>query len=241
LKRERKKERKQLERAEREGGTKDKEGSSGAATPGGVAAAGTSGDGSVPAAATERGEGATSPATLRSGKATPEVPLAPPRDDGVTSPATESTGGRTPTSRRPPRNPWTIFMRMHVPANEQEVRDFFGDAKAGITRVNYPSNFPGRQQKMAYVEFGDEEAMKAGLQKQGEKLNDNIPELKQATDKESRNVENGGTPRGFGGRGRGGRGTFAARGFAAAGLTRGTPSERGRPNGEEAHKPADAS
>lgn len=37
-----------------------------------------------------------------------------------------------------------------------------------ITRINYPQNFPGRQQKMVYVEFGDEEAMKAGLQRQGE-------------------------------------------------------------------------
>lgn len=35
-------------------------------------------------------------------------------------------------------------------------------------RITYPANFPGRQQKMCYVEFGDEEAMKAGLDKQGQ-------------------------------------------------------------------------
>lgn len=58
-------------------------------------------------------------------------------EDGVMSPATESTGARTPTSRRPARNPWTIFMRLQVPANEQEVRDFFGDAKNGVSRARY--------------------------------------------------------------------------------------------------------
>ena len=50
-----------------------------------------------------------------------------------------------------------------------------------------------------------------------QKLNGAIPEVKQATDKESRNAE--ALRGGFTGRGRG-RGAFAARGFAAAGLTR---------------------
>jgi hypothetical protein len=36
-----------------------------------------------------------------------------------------------------------------------------------ITRVNLPSSF-GSRAKLAYVEFGDEEAMKAGLEKHGE-------------------------------------------------------------------------
>ena len=108
---------------------------------------------------------------------------------------------------------------------------------------------------MVYVEFGDEEAMKAGLERSGQvclcpttprdpsvrthdilqKYKDTFPEVKQATDKESRNAENGGPFRGgpFG-RGRGGRG-FAARGFAAAGLTRGgAPGEQKKPNGDAA-------
>lgn len=34
--------------------------------------------------------------------------------------------------------------------------------------MNYPSNFAGRNGKMCYVEFGDEEAMKAGLAKNGQ-------------------------------------------------------------------------
>lgn len=132
----------------------------------------------------------------KSGKATPEVHIPDAgtsaeggrTDDGVVSPVADSTGVRTPTSRKPPRNPWTIFMRMPNPANEAEVREFFGNAKEGvcefpysyhgqyinvcryiqITRINYPSNFAGRGQKMCYIEFGDEDAMKAGLAKNGE-------------------------------------------------------------------------
>lgn len=37
-----------------------------------------------------------------------------------------------------------------------------------IIRVSYPQNFAGRNLKMCYVEFGDEDAMKSGLAKQGE-------------------------------------------------------------------------
>ncbi|KAL7281972.1 hypothetical protein ACG7TL_003439 [Trametes sanguinea] len=226
-KRERKKERKQQERAEREAAAAaEKEGgtASGAASP------------AQPRAEVDLNS--PPPQGPKSGKATPEVSTAGgagvgsggenKAEDGMLSPATESTGTRTPTSRRPARNPWTIFMRMANPASESEVRDFFGDAKDGIIRVSYPSNFAGRNQKMCYIEFGDEEAMKAGLAKQGEKLNDSVPELKQATDKESRVAENG--HRGsFTGRGRG-RGGFAARGFASAGLTRG--GAPGRANGD---------
>ncbi|KAI0346940.1 hypothetical protein BDW22DRAFT_1351248 [Trametopsis cervina] len=211
-KRERKKERKQLERAERDAAGK--------------------GDGQESPSPSERNEvdiSSPPPQSAKSGKNTPDVAegkVAP--EDGLQSPATESTGARTPTSRRPPRNPWTLFMRLPNPASEGEIRDFFGEAKSGIIRVNYPNNFPGKSGKMAYVEFGDEEAMKAGLEKRADKLNDAIPEVKQATDRETRNAEGGGGFRGgmFGGRSRG-RGGFAARGFAAAGLTRG-----GRANGD---------
>ncbi|PCH41644.1 hypothetical protein WOLCODRAFT_137517 [Wolfiporia cocos MD-104 SS10] len=225
LKRERKKERKQQERAEREA-AKDREGGSKPGTP-------------LP-------EGASSPPPQnKSGKATPDVSgeLKVP-EDGAVSPQADSTGARTPTGRRPPRNPWTIFMRMPNPADEQQVRDFFGDAKDGIIRINYPLNTAGRAQKMVYVEFGDEEGMKAGLTKQGESLNDAVPELKQATDKESRASENGGSWRGYNSRGRGGRGGFAYRGLAQAGLSRGTPFNK-RANGDapptEAPKPSEGS
>ncbi|KAH8106343.1 hypothetical protein BXZ70DRAFT_1061702 [Cristinia sonorae] len=209
-KKERKKEKKQLEKAEREAASK------GAAS------------GQTSPQTGEREDAA--PQEPQSGKATPEVPSSASEakqfEDGLASPDTESNGARTPTSRRAQRNPWTIFMRLGVPANEQEIREFFGEAKGGITKVSYPMTFHGKQQKMAYVEFGDEESMKAGLEKHAEKLKDTVPEVKQATDKESRNAD--GAPRG-GFRGRGGRGGgFAARGFAAAGLT------RPRTNGESA-------
>ncbi|KAK0242204.1 hypothetical protein EDD85DRAFT_876574 [Armillaria nabsnona] len=143
-----------------------------------------------------------------------------PNDEAIKSPVTESSGARTPQRNKPQRNPWTIFMRFSVPANEVEVRDFFGDAKDGITRITFPvGKFNNRMQKIAYIEFGDEEAMKAGLEKHAEKLKDTIPEVKQATDKETRQSESAShRGRGSGGRGRGGG--FAARGFAAAGLTR---------------------
>ena len=130
-KRERKKERKQLERAEREAaaavGTGSKD--DGAAT------------GSPQNARAEID--LSSPPPNKSGKATPEVGNAVAgssgegrTDDGVMSPATESTGARTPTSKRPARNPWTIFMRMMNPANESEVREFFGDAKDGVSSAS---------------------------------------------------------------------------------------------------------
>ncbi|KAF5321479.1 hypothetical protein D9619_001120 [Psilocybe cf. subviscida] len=150
-------------------------------------------------------------------------------DSGVKSPEAGSTGARTPKTGKPPRHPWTIFMRMPatVQAVEGEIRDFFGDAKDGITKVNLPHAFAGKP-KLAYIEFGDEEAMKAGLEKHAETFKDTTPEVKQATDRESRGE---GPFRGFGGRGRGRGGPgggYAARGLSAAGLTRGSP----RGNGE---------
>ncbi|KAJ3486069.1 hypothetical protein NLJ89_g11845 [Agrocybe chaxingu] len=80
-----------------------------------------------------------------------------------------STGTRTPKTGKPPRNPWTIFMRMapHTQVVESEIREFFGEAKDGITKVNMPHPFAGKP-RLAYVEFGDEEAMKAGLEKHAE-------------------------------------------------------------------------
>jgi hypothetical protein len=110
----------------------------------------------------------------KSGKATPTSN--PPEastsaadlDSELKSPATESTGGaRTPTSKRGQKNPWTIFMRMSVTATEGELREFFGEAKEGIIRVNFPQTYAGRA-KIAYIEFGDEEAMRAGLEKHAE-------------------------------------------------------------------------
>lgn len=71
-------------------------------------------------------------------------------------------------------------MRMQVGANEAEIREFFKEHGAGvgstdrvafnvlrhsqIIRVSYPQNPTGKAQRIAYVEFGDEEAMKAALE-----------------------------------------------------------------------------
>jgi predicted phosphodiesterase len=124
-----------------------------------------------------------------------------------------SGGNRTPTRPKPQRNPWTLFMRMTISANEAELREYYGEAASGITRISYPSSFAGRNQKIAYVEFGDEDAMRAGLENRAAKLKETIPDVVQATDRETRQAESQGR-----GRGRG-RGSFVARGFAAAGLT----------------------
>ncbi|KAH7888130.1 hypothetical protein F5I97DRAFT_1865837 [Phlebopus sp. FC_14] len=164
----------------------------------------------------------------KSGKATPvpdEVAKAPTPDvleTELKSPTTDSAGTRTPTRR--PRTSFTLFVRLQAPANESELRGFFGGEQSGITRVIYPNNMHGRNQKLAYVDFADDEAMKAGLEKNNEKINDASAEVKIATDREDRADRGGG--RG-GSRGRGGRGGYAARNLAAAGLTRGS-----RVNGE---------
>ncbi|KAJ3856184.1 hypothetical protein EV368DRAFT_32987 [Lentinula lateritia] len=157
--------------------------------------------------------------------------------DQLKSPAsvtgTLSGGVRTPKSARPPRNPWTIFMRMNAAMTENELREFYAQGVkegGGVTKVHFPNTTgAGRAQKLAYVEFGDEETMKRGLERSGQSLNGSIPELKQATDRETREREQrerAASHGSFRGRGRGGGG-FASRGLAAAGLTRGG----GRGNG----------
>lgn len=63
--------------------------------------------------------------------------------DGIMSPRTDSTGARTPTSKRAPRNPWTLFIRLPVPADETALRDFFQDAKDGVCIYSCKSRGPG--------------------------------------------------------------------------------------------------
>lgn len=105
-------------------------------------------------------------------------------------------------------------------------------------KIPYVNHGPNKSQRhIAYVEFGDEEAMKAALASKGEvctlfssytflftplqKLRDTTPHVSVADE----NREPGG-----GGRGRG-RGGFAMRGLAAAGLGR-QSSGRGKPADE---------
>ncbi|KAJ7033449.1 Ser/Thr protein phosphatase [Mycena alexandri] len=160
-----------------------------------------------------------------------------PAADGeeLKSPVTD--GVRTPKTGRPPtRNPWTIFMKMSasISVADADIKEFFADAKGGITKITLPAVYPGRPQRVGYIEFGDEEAMRAGLEKHLPKIKDTVPEVKQATDNRP---ERGDAPhrvgpgRGRGGRGGGGGGGFASRGFAAAGLTRGAPRAGGDAGG----------
>jgi hypothetical protein len=55
-------------------------------------------------------------------------------DTGALSPGGETGGALTPVSRRGSRNPWTLFVKhLPVPVTEDEIRDFFGDAKSGVS------------------------------------------------------------------------------------------------------------
>lgn len=165
------------------------------------------------------------------------TPAAAPSDE-MTSPSA-SVGAGTPTHTRPPRNPWTLFFRTAADggADEGQIRTFFSeDTRGGIIRVNYPPSFAGREKRIAYIEFGDEEAMSKALAAHAEvspsavdtearahttsqKIGDVVPEISVAKDRAEREAAGD-----YRGRGRGrGRGGFAARGFAAAGLTRGGP------------------
>ncbi|KZT50661.1 hypothetical protein CALCODRAFT_504476 [Calocera cornea HHB12733] len=186
----------------------------------------------TPAASTSAPETVASPAPA-------EAASPGPGKDGASS-----AGGRTPTTRRPPRNPYTLFMNKinDLPVTEAEIRDFFGEAKSGITFVKIPVHHHTRQQKgFAYVEFGDEDAMKAGLEKHVEKLKTSTPRVVIAEHREP--VDNDGpTPppaaRGggpFRGAGRGGRGGFARNTVAAAAAAAAGPAGRpaGRGKGSE--------
>ena len=53
-------------------------------------------------------------------------------ETGVGSPSADSTGTRTPTSKRTYKRSWTLFVRLQAPANEMEVRDFFGGEQSGV-------------------------------------------------------------------------------------------------------------
>jgi hypothetical protein len=74
--------------------------------------------------------------------------LAPPSSvaaDGPvpdpTSPVAEtaSGGSQTPIGRKGSRNPWTLFVKhLPVPVAEEEIREFFGEAAAGVsTKLNF--------------------------------------------------------------------------------------------------------
>jgi hypothetical protein len=78
------------------------------------------------------------PQLSQSGKSTPIPEVSTPditkeNEGDSKSPTTENTGVRTPTTRKSQRNPWTLFMKMTVSASENELREFFGEAKSGVS------------------------------------------------------------------------------------------------------------
>jgi hypothetical protein len=85
--------------------------------------------------------GASSPAQPPSSATLPDLNKAGgPEGEEIKSPLTDGSGGaRTPRGTKPPRNPWTIFMRMNVGANEAELREFFGTAKDGVSSPSQSS------------------------------------------------------------------------------------------------------
>jgi len=157
-----KKERKDRERAEGKNEAKEK----GASTPEDKPELAVTAPSPAPASAPSS---AAAPEP-KSGKATPEVPVTDAREE-MKSPTTDSTGARTPTSKRPQRHPWTLFVKLTQQSTEAEVKSFFGGEAAGVTKVSYIANRGSphhRARPFAYVEFGDAETMKAGLEKDGE-------------------------------------------------------------------------
>lgn len=107
-------------------------------------------------------------------------------------------------------------MKVPPPTTESEVREFFNDAKDGITKVSMPAAHVNRPTRVVYIEFGDEDAMKEGLSKHAEKLRDMEPRVVVAEDR----TDGPGSHGTLRGRGRGRGGGFAHRGLAAAGLTK---------------------
>ncbi|KAG9125284.1 hypothetical protein FRC07_008245 [Ceratobasidium sp. 392] len=137
--------------------------------------------------------------------------------DVVKSQDGRSTGAQTPPTIGPRRHPWTLYVRpLPIPVSEDELREFFKDAVEGITSIKIPIDFKQPQQPQrgfVYVEFTDEDAMRVGLEKHGDAIQNTKPnvEISNPTEHTSSFRGRGGPGRGgFGGRrGRGGGGPGA--------------------------------
>lgn len=108
---------------------------------------------------------------------------------------TSGTDGRkSPSGPRAgkARNPFTLYisqLKEALPVSEEEIRNYFGPAAAGIAGIKLvydkphrrttssgkeEPEQPRRQRPFAYVEFKDASAMEHGLQRQGEVIKDNV-------------------------------------------------------------------
>ena len=92
-------------------------------------------DRSRDSASTPDGPPSTSSPSLPEPSTSGALDVGKPDGDDVKSPVEGSTGVRTPKFGKPPRNPWTIFMRMqpNTEVSESEIRVFFGEAKDGVS------------------------------------------------------------------------------------------------------------
>lgn len=71
---------------------------------------------------------------LKSHQPKPSTSSSTPSGDAEPISPAEGTGARTPTGPpRRQRNPWTLFMKLPVPVTENELREFFQDAKEGVS------------------------------------------------------------------------------------------------------------
>ncbi|KAI6004287.1 hypothetical protein EDD15DRAFT_2223669 [Pisolithus albus] len=148
------------------------------------------------------------PALSQSGKATPVA------DDGA---ATDGQEGGL-------RSPASLDSLSPFPGtlSDSDLQEFFGGEEAGVSRVTIPQPFPGREQRIAYVEFVDQDKMKAGLEKNNEKIGDMTIDVRIAHERGEGGERGGrGRPRG---RGRGG---YPSRALGAAGLSKRNGDARG--------------
>lgn len=92
-----------------------------------------------------RDGGASTPEVLASSTPPPsELPVTPAESgqqemEELKSPA-ESAGVRTPKTNRPPRHPWTIFMRMsnQITITESDIKEFFQEVRDGVSTATVP-------------------------------------------------------------------------------------------------------
>ncbi|QRV87206.1 hypothetical protein RhiJN_15224 [Ceratobasidium sp. AG-Ba] len=129
--------------------------------------------------------------------------------DAVKSQDGRSTGAQTPPTG-PRRHPWTLFVRgLPIPTSEDELKELFGESASGITNIKIPLDHNQQHQPQrgfAYVEFTDEDTMRAGLEKHGESIRDSKPTVEISNPTNPSSFRGRGGAPGRGGRGRGGGG-----------------------------------
>ncbi|THH08027.1 hypothetical protein EW145_g2983 [Phellinidium pouzarii] len=129
---------------------------------------------------------------LQSDEVVPFSEVKPNAAQSSTPPSGKATPVMGAPSEANDKGNWNAGPMSPVGGNEKsDVKEFFGDARDGIVRIHFPQNY-NKATRTAFVEFGDEEAMKMGLEKHAEKMKDIVPYVVQADDRESN--PSGGVP-----------------------------------------------